>query len=192
MSKLILASTSKYRRELLARLNLDFECVSPGVDEEKYKADALAPLELSSKLARLKAQAVADLYPDSVVVGSDQVAALNDLILDKPGSKKNALNQLLQLSGRKHHLFTAVSIIHPDGIFDFVDTTNLYMKNLTEKQILRYLQQDEPYDCAGSYKIETLGISLFDKIETQDFTAIIGLPLLTLSKYLIKIGYELP
>lgn len=192
MRKLILASTSKYRKELLARLNLDFECISPGVEEEKYKNDGLTPLELSSKLARLKAQVVADLYPDSVVIASDQVAALNDLIFDKPGSKENALKQLLQLSGKKHNLFTAVSIIHPHGVFDFVDTTNLYMKNLTEKQILRYLQQDEPYDCAGSYKIETLGISLFDKIETQDFTAIIGLPLLTLSKYLIKIGYKLP
>lgn len=192
MKNLILASTSKYRQELLGRLNLPFQAISPGVDEEPFKSLDLSPKDLAQKLAFEKASAVAQKFPGAVVIGSDQVAAIKSKILDKPGDHQTATNQLSFLSGKEHVLLTAVCICYDGKTIEFLDETTLAMKQLSASQIDRYLKYDQPYDCAGSYKIESLGISLFESIDCADFNAITGLPLLKLSKYLSDIGYELP
>ncbi|MBH46785.1 MAG: septum formation protein Maf [Halobacteriovorax sp.] len=192
MTELILASTSRYRKELLARLELPFKCVAPGVDEQVLKEKGLAPKELASQLALLKAQAVAKKHPNAIIIGSDQVAAIDELVLDKPGDEATAFKQLSLMRGREHYLFTAVALVTPAKEIQFIDTTTLNMKNLTDEQIKRYLDRDEPFDCAGSYKIETSGISLFESVTSEDFTAITGLPLIILSKHLQNLGYDLP
>tara|TARA_R110000868_G_scaffold80095_8_gene227858 strand:- start:9259 stop:9837 length:579 start_codon:yes stop_codon:yes gene_type:complete len=192
MTELILASTSKYRKELLGRLELPFRCVAPGVNEELLKQKGLKPKVLAQELALLKAQSVAKKHPNAIIIGSDQVAAIDELILDKPGDRTTAFKQLSLMQGREHFLFTAVAVITPSQEIQFIDTTTLSMKNLTDEQINRYLDRDEPFDCAGSYKIETSGISLFESVVSEDFTAITGLPLIILSKYLQKLGYDLP
>lgn len=192
MKPLILASTSKYRQSLLEKLHLEFKAVAPNVDEEKFKKLNLSPLELAQVLAKEKSKAVARNYPGAVVIGSDQVASVDQMILDKPGNYENALKQLKLLNHRQHFLYTAVCLSFENKTLEFLDTTTLYMKNCSDEQLSRYLRADQPYDCAGSYKIESLGITLFEKIDCQDFNAITGLPLIKLSQYLTKIGYELP
>lgn len=188
---LILASTSKYRRELLSQLGLPFESVAPGVDEDKIKQQAFSPLELALELSKLKALAVACKYPQACIIGSDQVCNLDGLILDKPGSIAKATEQLAELQGKTHELITAVTLVHPKGIESFVNTTTLHMRPLSLAQIHHYIKADEPLDCAGSYKLESQGIKLFDHIEMTDHTAIIGLPLIELTTSLIKLGYTL-
>lgn len=192
MFPLILASTSRYRYELLSRLAVEFTAVAPNVDEDSFKNKSLDPVELAKTLALEKARAVARNNPHATVIGSDQVAALGETILDKPGTASNAKAQLTLMSGKNHALHTAVALVHPKGEVVFIESAELYMKNLTEAQIDRYITSDNPLDCAGSYKIESLGITLFDKIQTQDFTSITGLPLMLLSQQLNLIGYELP
>lgn len=192
MYPLILASTSKYRKELLARLNLKFDCVAPGVDEEVLKDSESDIKELAKKLAYAKAEAVFKKHPESVVIGSDQIGTIGNSRLDKPGSRANAIVQLQSMQGQTHYLHTAVAILLPQKEFVFLETTSLSMRNLTRAEIERYIDIDNPIDCAGSYKIETLGISLFEKIEGKDFTAITGLPLMLLSMHLREIRYELP
>tara|TARA_R110000868_G_scaffold42681_7_gene144058 strand:+ start:2428 stop:3006 length:579 start_codon:yes stop_codon:yes gene_type:complete len=192
MNELILASTSKYRKALLERLDLSFKCIAPGVDESKLKNQGLSPKDLAQELALLKSQEVAKNHPNAIIIGSDQVAALGELILDKPGDRLNAFKQLSLMQGREHKLYTAVAVVTPTQVIRFIDTTVLAMKKLSGEQINRYLDRDEPYDCAGSYKIETSGISLFEHVSSEDFTAITGLPLILLAKHLSKLGYDLP
>ena len=192
MADLILASTSKYRRELLMRLRLPFETVAPGVDEVAVKAAGGPAREVVEELARRKAEAVRRLRPSDVVIGSDQAAVLDGEVLDKPGTEANALAQLRSLRGRRHQLITAVAVAHPGGIERFTDVTNLTMRRLTDEEITRYVRAEMPLDCAGSYKIEGLGVTLFEQIETRDHTAIVGLPLAQLSDTLRDLGFALP
>ena len=192
MADLILASTSKYRRELLTRLKLPFETVAPGVDEVAVKAAGGLAREVVEELARRKAEAVRLLRPSDVVIGSDQAAVLDGEVLDKPGTEANAVAQLRSLRGRGHQLITAVAVAHPDGIERFTDVTNLTMRRLTDEEITRYVRAEMPLDCAGSYKIEGLGVTLFEQIETRDHTAIVGLPLAQLSDTLRDLGFALP
>ncbi|PIP89379.1 MAG: septum formation protein Maf [Bdellovibrionales bacterium CG12_big_fil_rev_8_21_14_0_65_38_15] len=192
MKPLILASTSKYRQSLLQKLHLPFEAIAPEVDEGQFKKNILSPLELAQLLAKEKSQAIAKKFPHAVVIGSDQVACVDQIILDKPGNHENALKQLQLMNNREHYLYTAVCLSFDDKTIEFVDTTTLLMKKCTDLQLNRYLKIDQPYDCAGSYKIESLGITLFEKIDCQDFNAITGLPLIKLCQYLSEIGYELP
>ena len=192
MADLILASTSKYRRELLTRLKLPFETVAPGVDEVAVKAAGGPAREVVEELARRKAEAVRRLRPSDVVIGSDQAAVLDGEVLDKPGTEANALAQLRSLRGRRHQLITAVAVAHPGGIERFTDVTNLTMRRLTGEEITRYVRAEMPLDCAGSYKIEGLGVTLFEQIETRDHTAIVGLPLAQLSDTLRDLGFALP
>ena len=192
MADLILASTSKYRRELLTRLKLPFETVAPGVDEVAVKAAGGPAREVVEELARRKAEAVRRLRPSDVVIGSDQAAVLDGEVLDKPGTEANAVAQLRSLRGRRHQLITAVAVAHPGGIERFTDVTNLTMRRLTDEEITRYVRAEMPLDCAGSYKIEGLGVTLFEQIETRDHTAIVGLPLAQLSDTLRDLGFALP
>jgi septum formation protein len=188
---LVLASTSKYRGELLSQLGWEFEACAPGVDEEKVKETGLAPRELALMLSQMKAHAVFVKYPQSCVIGSDQVCTLEGNIFDKPGTIERAAQQLCLMQGKAHELLTAVTVLYPGGIEAFVNRTVLHMRPLTLAQIHDYLKQDTPLDCAGSYKLESAGIKLFSHIEMSDHTAIIGLPLVQLTSTMLKLGYPL-
>ena len=187
---LILASTSTYRAHELKRLRLSFQAVAPEVEENSYKNLGLTPHELAVTLARAKAQEVFKRFPDAVVIGGDQVAEVEGQILSKPETHSKALDQLSKINGRTHSLWTAICVISRFGEDFYVDHTQLTMRLHTPKQLEAYLNADRPYDCAGSYKLESGGIGLFEKISTNDYTAIIGIPLMELSTILMK--HQLP
>jgi septum formation protein len=189
---LILASTSRYRGDLLARLGVPFVAAAPDCDEDATKATGLAPQELAETLALAKAESLRAAHPDAAILGGDQVAAIDDAILDKPGTEAAACAQLARLAGRTHTLITAVALILGDRILRHTDVTRLTMRPLTADQIARYVAADQPLDCAGSYKLERLGIALFSRIESADHTAIIGLPLLSVTSMLGEIGIVIP
>ena len=189
--RLILASTSKYRGELLSQLGWEFDAVAPGVDEEKIKQKGMTPRELALELSKLKAQAVSCKYPHACVIGSDQVCTLGNHIFDKPGTIDAAMEQISYMQGKAHTLITAVTVLHPDGMETILNETTLHMRKLTLPEIHAYVHADKPLDCAGSYKLESRGIKLFEKIEMSDHTAIIGLPLIELTNTLLKLGYSL-
>lgn len=192
MPALVLASTSPYRRQLLARLGVPFQCERPGVDEDEVKRTRRPPQEVVVELARRKALAVAARHPEALVIGSDQAATLDGEVLDKPGTAAAAAAQLQRLQGREHRLLTAVAIAHAGGLVEFLDTTSLAMRPLTPGEIARYVAAEQPLDCAGSYKIEGLGIALFERVHGDDPTAIVGLPLLRLCRELRALGCSLP
>ncbi len=191
MPPLILASTSRYRRALLERLGLPFTAVAPACDEEALKEPSLPPQALAERLAAAKATSTAAQHPGAVVIGSDQVCALDDELLHKPGSPARAVEQLLRLAGRQHRLITAVAIAHAGGLTRHTDVTTLTMRRLDRPTLERYVAADQPLDCAGAYKLECRGITLFERIDSQDQTAIIGLPLMALTGMLMEVGYEI-
>lgn len=192
MPGLVLGSTSTYRRALLERLRVPFTCEAPGVDESVAKAAGGNPLAIVQQLALQKALAVQRRHPDAIVIGCDQLASVDSLLLDKPGTAANARAQLQALRGREHRLLTAVAIAHAGGLQEFVDTTRLLMRQLSDDEIDRYVAAEQPFDCAGSYRIEGLGIALFERIDSRDHTAIVGLPLLQLSAELRRLGLFVP
>jgi septum formation protein len=190
---LILASTSPYRRQLLARLRLSFRTAAPDVDEPAIQAlfDAASAVELAEHLALAKATSVARREPAAVVIGSDQVCVCRDRLLGKPGTAAAAREQLQFLAGKDHRLITAVAVAC-GGLLQHTDVTRLQMRTLTADEIERYVAADQPFDCAGSYKLESLGIALFERIDSADQTAITGLPLLGLCRLLRQAGLVLP
>ena len=187
---LILASTSRYRRELLARLGVPFECVAPRVDESRLPGEPQA--QMATRLARLKAAAVATDRPGALVIGSDQVALLNDDILGKPGSVAVCRDQLRASSGRTVVFVTAVHLAGTSGTECHVDQTVVRFRDLTDAEIDRYVEREQPLDCAGGFKAEALGISLFDRIESIDPTALTGLPLIWVCAALRRAGVPVP
>jgi septum formation protein len=189
---LVLASTSRYRGELLARLGVPFLAAAPDCDEDAYKARGLSPRELAETLALAKAESLRAAYPDAAILGGDQLAAIDDAILGKPGSGAAACAQLARLAGRTHTLITATALIAPGRVLRHTDVTHLTMRALSSAQIERYVAVDQPLDCAGSYKLERLGIALFSRIESADHTAIVGLPLLAITAMLDEIGIVIP
>lgn len=188
---LILASTSKYRGALLSQLGWTFEAMNPGVDEDKVKSDGKSPSEIALTLSRFKAEAVFARRTDACVIGSDQVCTMDGKIFSKPGTVEKAAEQISLMQGKKHELLTAVTVIWPGGASSFLNRTVLHMRPLTLRDIHTYVNEDLPLDCAGSYKLESRGIKLFEKIEMNDHTAIIGLPLIELTSVLMKLGYPL-
>ncbi len=187
---LILASTSRYRRDLLARLRLEFEMARPEVDESALPGET--PSVLARRLARAKAAAIALRSPHAWVIGSDQVADLDGAALGKSGSRDGAIAQLQRMSGRPVAFRTAVCVMHGATSFDALDTTVVRFRDLDHAEIERYVDAEQPFDCAGSFKSEGLGIALFEAIETQDPTALVGLPLIATSRLLRQAGYALP
>jgi len=183
---LVLASTSRYRRELLSRLSTHFRAVAPQVDEAVRPGET--PAVLAARLAAAKAQEVAAHAPGAIVIGSDQVADLDGSVLGKPGSIENARAQLAACSGREVVFHTAVCMIDtrakPAQTRSALDTTKVRFRMLGTAEIARYVERERPLDCAGSFKAEALGISLFDRIESFDPTGIIGLPLIALCRLL--------
>ncbi len=184
--QLILASTSPYRRELLERLALPFVTMKPLIDEEKEKDPSLAPLAFAEKLALLKAQSLAK--EGLVVIGGDQIVTFEGQILGKSHTSEKAVEQLLAMQGKTHELVTAICVFDGLKAIPYTDITRMHMKTLSRAQAEKYVQLDQATDCAGGYKIEKHGIQLFDKIESQDFTAIQGLPLMELRKILERCG----
>ena len=190
--RVVLASTSAYRRELLARLKLPFEAESPNVDETPKAGEAGA--DCAVRLSRLKAQAVANKYTNALIIGSDQVAECNGRRLDKPGDVERAIEQLSWTSGKRAVFSTAVTVLNTASGNEqtrIVPTTVSY-RNLSRAEIERYLQQEAAIDCAGSAKAEGLGIALLDSIEGADPTALIGLPLIALCTMLRNEGFAVP
>ena len=190
LPRLILASTSTYRRELLGRLKVPFECISPGVDEHERPDES--PVARAERLSIEKARAVARQVSDALVVGSDQVAVLDGLIADKPLSHENALRQLRRASGRSMQLHSGVAVVdsRTGAMSARVETCTVHFRSLSEATIEAYLRAERPYDCAGSARIEALGIALMSRVESTDPSAIIGLPLIALVDMLAQHGLQ--
>ena len=187
---LILASTSRYRRELLERLRLPFSVQAPDVDESPLAGEA--PATTARRLALAKARAVAKTRPDALVIGSDQVAELDGVPIGKPGNHKRAVEQLRAMSGRTVVFHTAVAVVCLSSGFEaeaLVPAT-VRVRRLADSEIEHYLRSEQPYDCAGSAKSETLGIALLDAIESDDPTALVGLPLIRTCALLRAAGLD--
>ena len=189
--KLILGSTSAYRRELLERLRVPFTVESPHVDETPLAGEN--PAALSQRLALAKAMAVADRFAQAIVIGSDQVADLDGLPLGKPGTHERAVLQLQQMSGKVVVFQTAVAVVCKESGFQqqALAAVRVKFRNLSASEIENYLRAEEPYDCAGSAKSEGLGIALLESIENDDPTALVGLPLIRTATMLRAAGLDL-
>ena len=189
--KLILGSTSAYRRELLERLRVPFAVESPHVDETPLAGEV--PAALARRLALAKAQAVAQRFPDCVVIGSDQVADLDGLALGKPGTHDRAVAQLRQMSGHTIIFQTAVAVVCQQSGFcqEQLAPVKVTFRTLDDAEIESYLHAEQPYDCAGSAKSEGLGIALLSRIDNDDPTALVGLPLIRTSQMLRAAGIDL-
>jgi septum formation protein len=189
---LVLGSTSRYRRELLGRLGLPFDVAAPDVDESPLAGERPEPL--ARRLAVAKARAVARRHPGAIVIGSDQVADLDGEPLGKPGDHANALAQLRRMSGRRVVFQTAVAVICEDLNFEALELAAVVVRfrTLDDAEIERYLRLEQPYDCAGSAKSEGLGIALLEAIESDDPTALVGLPLIRTCRMLRAAGMRVP
>ena len=187
--KLVLGSSSPYRKELLERLGIPFECISADIDESRKEGET--PEALCVRLAREKALKVKELAPDAIVIGSDQVAVLGDRILGKPLTHERAVEQLSAMQGQTVYFLTALCVVGADGkIFETMVPTVVTMKKLSRSTIEHYLDREQPFNCAGSAKIEKLGIALMKEVRSTDPTALIGLPLIETVNLLAKAGLE--
>jgi septum formation protein len=189
---IVLASASPYRRDLLDRFLDDFETVSPDIDERNELG--LSPKKLARHLARTKAETVSMQVRDALIIGADQLAVLDGQVLGKPGSHQKAVEQLMAASGQIVTFRTAVCILDPVGRnrFEHVDKTTVRFRQFDRRLAESYLRHDEPYDCAGSFKIEGAGFVLFESVSTDDPTALIGLPMIWVSDVLLELGYLIP
>lgn len=192
MLPLLLASSSPYRRELLARLQLPFAWAAPDIDEQRIGEEP-AP-ELAKRLARHKAEALAASHPGHLIIGSDQVAVLGEQILGKPHTFEKACEQLLAASGNHVTFLTGVALLNTQSGHCEVDCVpfTVHMRELDLPRIERYLHAEQPYDCAGSFKCEGLGVSLFQSTHGCDATSLVGLPLIRLVDMLLKEGVSIP
>ena len=187
---LVLASSSPYRAELLRRLGVPFETVVSGIDETRRDgetADALV-----RRLARGKAEHVAALRPDAAVIGADQVAVCGERILGKPGEREHAIERLREMSGRTVEFLSGIAFIHAGRTEVDVVPTRLTLRELGDDEIARYVDRDEPFDCAGGMRSESLGIALLSSLTSDDPTALIGLPLIRVSSWLRAAGHDVP
>jgi septum formation protein len=190
--RLILASASKYRKKLLERLALPFDTQSPATDETAGKDEL--PADLVSRLATQKALVVANKNPAAIVIGSDQLAVFDNRVVGKPGGHEIAAQQLSEFSGKSVEFLTAVTVFCRElGFYEqHTDSTRVHFRPLTDDEIERYLVQEKPYDCAGAFKAESLGIGLFESIVSTDPTALIGLPLIQTAAMLRNAGVLIP
>ena len=188
---LVLGSTSRYRRELLQRLQIPFDVVAPDVDESPLPGEA--PREIAERLALVKARAVARAFPHAVVIGADQVADLNGLPLGKPGTHERAIAQLRQMRGQTVVFQTAVAVVCMESGFEqsSLAAVRVRFRHLTDGEIENYLHAEQPYDCAGSARSEGLGIALLESIDSDDPTALVGLPLIRTCKMIQAAGVAL-
>ncbi len=189
---LILASSSKYRRMLLQRLGVSFEYQSPDIDESANINEL--PHELVARLAMQKAQSVSLQHPHAIVIGSDQIAVFDGQVVGKPGERQAAIEQLCAFSGKTVEFLTSVSVQSRHSGFSerHTDTTEVRFRQMRKNEITRYVDKEQAFNCAGSFKAESLGIVLFDSIRSEDPTALIGLPLIRTSAMLRQAGLKLP
>jgi len=189
---IFLASSSPYRRSLLNRFLDQYEVLSPEVDESNDQD--LGPADLARHLARKKSEAIAIIARDALVIGADQLAVLDDQVLGKPGNHAKAIEQLLAASGKTVTFLTAVCILDPVGRarYEHTDKTVVRFRQFDRRLAEAYLRHDEPYDCAGSFKLEGAGLVLFESVQADDPTAIIGLPMIWVADRLLQLGYLLP
>jgi len=189
---IILASSSRYRRGLLDRFLTEYEIVVPDVDESAE--DISDPRAIASQLARKKAEKVARSYRDSIIIGADQIAVLNGEVVGKPGNHQKAIEQLLRASNQSMMFLTAVCVLDPVGRkrYEHIDQTDVHFRRFDRRLAETYLRHDEPYDCAGSFKIEGAGFVLFDSVSTDDPTALIGLPMIWVASTLRELDCLLP
>jgi len=190
MKSLILASSSPYRAESLRRLKLPFEQISPKIDEAALSGESTP--ELASRLAATKARAIALKYPDATVIGCDQVACLDGTALGKSMSRPKAIEQLKACSGKAVHFYSAIAVTESRQLHSYVDTTEVVFRPLDDRAIEHYLDKEPALDCAGSFKVEGLGIALFEAVRTDDPSALIGLPLIGLCRLLRKFDWSVP
>lgn len=190
--KILLASASRYRQGLLNRFLDDYETVTPGIDESPQPGED--PETLAARLARKKAETVSSSIRDSLIIGADQLAVLEGSVLGKPGDHQKAAEQLLAAAGKAVTFLTAVCVLDPVtlGRHEHIDRTTVRFRQFDRRLADAYLRHDEPYDCAGSFKIEGAGFVLFESVTTDDPTALIGLPMIWLAGTLKKLGYLLP
>jgi len=188
--RVVLASTSRYRRRLLERLGIPFDCADPRVDEAPQAGEAAGAT--AQRLAEAKARAVAGRFPNALVIGSDQVAACEGARLDKPGNHENAARQLKLVSGKTAVFETAVALLDTQSaqLRSRIVACRVTFRSLTAERVERYLRLEQPYDCAGSAKAEGLGITLIERIDTEDPTSLVGLPLIALSEMLRDAGVD--
>jgi 7-methyl-GTP pyrophosphatase len=191
-ASIVLASSSSYRRGLLDRFLDDYETVTPNVDETDDGSEL--PEHFAARLAREKAEAVSSAYRDALIIGADQIAVLEGQVLGKPGDHNKAVEQLLAASGKSLQFLTAVCVLDPAGRtrHEHIDRTTVRFRQFDLRLAETYLRHDEPYDCAGSFKIEGAGFVLFESVHTDDPTALIGLPMIWLAETLRKLDYLLP
>ncbi len=191
-SSIVLASSSSYRRGLLDRFLDDYETVSPNVDETDDGTEP--PESFAARLAREKAEAVSSTHHDALIIGADQIAVLDGQVLGKPGEHQKAVEQLLAASGKALQFLTAVCVLDPVGRtrHEHIDRTIVRFRQFDLRLVETYLHHDQPYDCAGSFKVEGAGFVLFESVQTDDPTALIGLPMIWLAATLRKLGYLLP
>ena len=191
-SSIVLASSSSYRRGLLDRFLDDYETVSPNVDETDDGTEP--PESFAARLAREKAEAVSSAHHDALIIGADQIAVLDGQVLGKPGEHQKAVEQLLAASGKALQFLTAVCVLDPVGRtrHEHIDRTIVRFRQFDLRLVETYLHHDQPYDCAGSFKVEGAGFVLFESVQTDDPTALIGLPMIWLAATLRKLGYLLP
>ncbi len=189
---MVLASSSAYRRGLLDRFLDEYEAVTPDVDESNE--EGLDPTDLARDLARRKAEAVSANLRRALIIGADQLAVLDDQVLGKPGNHQHAVEQLMAASGKAVRFLTAVCILDPVSRtrYEHTDTTTVRFRNYDRRLAESYLRHDEPYDCAGSFKLEGAGFVLFESVDTDDPTALIGLPMIWVADRLLQLGYLLP
>jgi septum formation protein len=190
MLPIVLASGSHYRADLLRKLQLDFICCTSHVDETPLPGET--PEQLARRLSLAKAQAVSDAYLSHLIIGSDQVAVCGEEFLHKPGSREQAIRQLTKQSGRVAQFYTGICVLNSSNgqSLSDIDLCTVHFKPLSNKKIIRYLDLEQPFDCAGSFKSEGLGIALFSRIEGDDPNALIGLPLIKLIGLLERFGVE--
>jgi len=187
---IVLASTSRYRAQLLRRLGLPFTTANPGTDETPEPNES--PADLATRLAHAKAVAVRDKHPSAIIIGSDQVPALAGSALSKPGTVERAQEQLALMSGQSVSFYTGLCVLNSADEICSLDETRVRMRTLNTAEIERYVAVEQPLDCAGSFKVEGLGISLFDSVESTDPTALIGLPLISVANALRRFGVSIP
>lgn len=187
--QIVLASTSPFRKAILEKLQLPFSCCKPETDETPLENESA--IELVERLAQLKAQAGFSLHPNNFVIGSDQVAFSDGEILGKPGNFDNAFAQLSKLSGKAVKFYTGLALINPEGqLKSSVEVFEVHFRSLTSDEISAYLHLEQPYNCAGSFKSEALGITLFDKLLGDDPNTLIGLPLIKLCEFFRAFGFD--
>jgi len=183
---LLLASTSPHRRALLGRLGLAFECHAPGIDEEELPGEA--PPARAARLALAKARAVAAAFPGAIVIGSDQVASLGASLLHKPGDRETCRRQLMAMAGQAVRFDTALAVVQDDLVLEHLDLTLVQFRQLDPAAIESYMDREPSFDCAGGFKCEGLGVTLFESIESRDPTALVGLPLIAVCAALRRLG----